>query len=247
MQFETWSAPGRPFNVGPLFGRGPGVAKITKTAKRQPARAVARDQGDYGFWLDHAEIHESDFEWLADVQRLTLWNVAVPPGFLARLTKLWWLDIRGGSGADLEVARGAMGLRYLAVNQVRGMRDLSLAAALPALEYLDVYGLAQLTALPSFRSTSKLEHASLGQLRGLPSFARVLDAPNLRELQLSRKMNASHSDVERIRNHPALQRFSWFAEDVPVKVWGPVVEAIALPPVPVQFPADWFKAKGHSA
>lgn len=140
-----------------------------------------------------------------------------------------------------------MGLRYLAVNQVRGMRDLSLAAALTVLQYLDVYGLAQLTALPSFRSASKLEHVNLGQLRGLPSFAGVLDAPNLRELRLSRKMNVPASDVERVRNHPALQRFSWFAEDVPDKVWVPVVEAIALPSVPVQFPADWFKAKATTA
>jgi hypothetical protein len=197
--------------------------------------------------LDHAEINESDFEWLERVRRLTLWNVTVPPGFLARLTKLWWLDLRGGSAPDLDVAQGAAGLRYLAVNQVRGMRGLSLAAALPMLEYLDVYGLAQLTTLPSFRTASKLEHVSLGQLRRLPSIAGVLDAPNLRELQLSRKMNVPPSDVERVRRHPALQRFSWFAEDVPHKVWVPVVEAVALPPVPVQFPADWFKAKGTTA
>jgi hypothetical protein len=157
------------------------------------------------------------------VRRLTLWNVAIPPGFLARLTELWWLDIRGGSRADLVAARGANGLRYLAVNQVRGMRDLSLAAALPALEYLDVYGLAHFTELPSFRTASKLERVSLGQLRGLPSLARVLDAPNLRELQ----------------------RFSWFAEDVPGKVWRPVVDAVALPPVPVLFPADWFQKANH--
>jgi hypothetical protein len=216
---------------------------MTKTAKRRPARAVARDQGDDGFWLDHAEINEGDFEWLEGVRRLTLWNVVVPLGFLARLTKLWWLDIRGGSGADLEVARGATGLRYLAVNQVRGVRDLSLAAAFPALEYLDLYGLAQLTELPSFRTAIKLEHVRLGQLRGLPSLAAVLDAPNLRELQLRRKMNVNASDVERVRRHPTLQRFSWFAEDVPDKVWVPVVEAVALPPVPVLFPADWFKKR----
>jgi hypothetical protein len=220
---------------------------VTKTAKRRSARAVARDQGGNGFWLDHAEIDESDFEWLEGAERLTLWNVVVPLGFLARLSKLWWLDIRGGSGPDLETARGATGLRYLAVNQVRGMRDLSLAAALPALEYLDVYGLAQLTELPSFRTASKLEHVRLGQLRGLPSLAGVLDAPNLLELELSRKMNVSPSDVERVRHHPALQRFSWFAEDVPYKVWAPVVDAVALPPVPVLFPADWFKAKGATA
>jgi hypothetical protein len=220
---------------------------VTKTAKRRSARAVARDQGDNGFWLDHAEIDEGDFEWLEGAERLTLWNVVVPPGFLARLRNLWWLDIRGGSGRDLETARGATGLRYLAVNQVRGMRDLSVAAALPALEYLDLYGLPQLTELPSFETASNLEHARLGQLRGLPSITGLLDAPNLRELEFSRKMNVPPSDVQRIRRHPALQRFSWFAEDVPNKVWVPVVEAVALPSVPVLFPAAWFKAKETTA
>lgn len=220
---------------------------MTKTAKRRPARAVARDQGDDGFWLDHAEITESDFEWLQAAQRLTLWNVVIPPRFLARLTKLWWLDIRGGSGWDLEAVRGATGLRYLAVNQVRGMRDLSLAAALPALEYVDLYGLPKLIELPSFCTSSKLEHVSMGQLRGLTSLAGMLDAPNLRELRLIRKMIVSPSDVERVRHHPKLQRFSWFAEDVPNKVWIPVVKAVALPPVPGLFPADWFKARQTTA
>jgi hypothetical protein len=217
------------------------------TAKRQPARAVAKDRGDGGFWLDHAEIVDADFEWLHAVQRLTLWNVSLPPGFLAKLMKLWWLDIRGGSGADLGQLQGVVGLRYLAVNQVRGMRDLSLAAALPQLEFLDLYGLPQVIELPPFRNSSKLEHARLGQLRGLTSLDGVLEAPALRELELVRKITASSSDIERIRRHPTLQRFSWFAEDVPDKVWVPVVKAVALPPVPHLFPENWFKMRQGTA
>jgi hypothetical protein len=31
-----------------------------------------------------------------------------------------------------------------------------------------------------------------------------------------------------------------FPEDIPNKVWLPVVERIGLPQVPIGFPADWF-------
>ncbi len=47
-------------------------------------------------WLDHATLADSDFEWLCDVERLTLWNVTIPRDFLGRLKNLWWLDWRGG-------------------------------------------------------------------------------------------------------------------------------------------------------
>jgi hypothetical protein len=176
-------------------------------------------------------------------QRLTLWNVSLPTAFLAKLTKLWWLDIRGGSGKDLAALQGTVSLRYLAVNQVRGMLDLSLAAAIPALEYLDLYGLPQVTRLPSFRNASNLEHARLGQLRGLSSLDGVLGAMGLRELELARTLTVSSSDVDRIRRHPTLERFAWFAEDVPDKVWVPVVKAIQLPPVPHLSPEEWFKRR----
>lgn len=212
--------------------------------KRRPALSVAQDHGDHSVYLHLAEIVEEDIEWLKSVECLTLWNVTIPCGFLARLKRLWWLDIRGGSGTNLETVRGANNLRYLAVNQVRGMRDVAIAGELPSLEYLDLYGLPQLTNLPSFANSRLLERANLGQLRGLTSLDGILNAPSLRELLLIRKINVSPADVDRIRHHPTLQHFTWFAEDVPNKVWCPVVESIELPPVQLaQFAAEWFKTK----
>jgi hypothetical protein len=93
--------------------------------KRAPTVEVAKRRNNRVLWLDHVELLDEDFEWLALVERLTLWNVKVPTGLLARLDKLWWLDIRGGSAIDLEVAAGATKLQYLAVNQVRGLCDLA--------------------------------------------------------------------------------------------------------------------------
>jgi len=208
--------------------------------KRAPARTVAKRQSKGGYWIDHAEIVEDDLEWLAKGERLTLWNVHVPRGFLAQLDKLWWLDLRGGSAADVAVARGANKLRYLAVNQVRGLSDLSVVSELTNLRYLGFYGLPKVTHLPSCAALSRLERAELGQMRGLVTLAGLLEAPNLRELQFARKINVTDDDVDGIVNHPTIERFGWFAEDVPVETWVPVVERIGLPEVSYIHPEKWF-------
>ena len=227
-----------------LFGGK--IKDCAMSKKLAPARTVARPRNNNGFWLDHAKIVEEDFAWLASVERLILWNVQVPSGFLARLNKLWWLDIRGGSASDLNVARGATKLQYLAVNQVRGMRDLSAISEMLSLRYVDFYGLTRVATLPSFAAHEELKHASVGQMQGLQSLRGLLQAPKLEELQLNKKINVNAEDVAQIANHPTIKQFGWFAEDVPYKVWAPVIEKIGLPPVPHDFPEDWFRLSDSS-
>jgi hypothetical protein len=206
--------------------------------RRRPAKEVARRRPG-GYWIDHAEITDDDASWLEDVTQLTLWNVTMPPDFLGRLAHLRWLDIRGGSGEGLSV-RHARSLEYLAVNQVRGLADVSEIALLPKLRYLDLYGLAKLSTLPSLGKLSALNRINIGQMRSLSSFSPLLDAPNLKELMLIRKIAVSPADLRRIQEHPALEAFDWFAEDVPVKVWMPVLDQIKLPKTSVKWPEEWF-------
>lgn len=191
--------------------------------------------------LDHVELMDEDIEWLSKTERLTLWNVKLPAGLLARIENLWWLDIRGGSATDLTVAKGANKLQYLAVNQVRGMCDLSFVAEWETLRYLDLYGLPKVADLPSCARLLSLEHARIGQLRGLASLHGLLQAPNLRELELVRRINVSENDVNEIIRHSAIEVFGWFAEDVPDKVWVPILEKIALPAVRPMHPEEWFR------
>jgi hypothetical protein len=108
------------------------------------------------------------------------------------------------------------------------------------LRYLNVYGLSKVTQLPSCARLANLEHASVGQMRGLRSLHGLLQAPNLRELELAKKINVSEADVTEIMKHPSIEAFRWFAEDVPDKVWVPVVERIALPAVSPMHPEEWF-------
>jgi hypothetical protein len=120
------------------------------------------------------------------------------------------------------------------------MCDLSLIAEFETLRYLDLYGLPKVVELPSCARLLKLEHARIGQLRGLASLHSLLQAPNLRELELVRKINVSENDVNEIINHSAIEAFGWFAEDVPDKVWVPVLKKIALPKVCHMHPEEWF-------
>ena len=77
-------------------------------------------------------------------------------------------------------------------------------------------------------------------MKGLSSIQPLLSAPALEELQLQRMVQLSDDDVAAIADHPTLQRFGWFAEDVPVRVWQPVVAAVDLPAPAALRPEAWL-------
>jgi hypothetical protein len=212
-------------------------------SRRKTARDVAQDRGDGEFWIDHAALSESDAEWLARAERLTLWNVDVPRGMLARLPKLWWLDLRGGSATDLGGATGCKKLRYLRVNQVRGLSDLGALTSFPTLQLLSLYGLAQVRKVPSLRSLAKLERLEVGQMRALTTLGGLLEAPNLKELLVSKRVGITDEDVARINRHKKLERFLWFTEDVPRSLSSRVVDHIRLPHARSLHAIDWFLAR----
>ena len=151
------------------------------TKRLQPASAAANWRAPDDLWLDHAAVTNDDLGWPTPVRRLTLWVVELPPRFLARLPHLDWVDVRGGSGKDLDFLAGCSRLRYLAINQVRGVDDLSALADLTTLELLDLYGLPQVKLIPSLARLSSLSRAQLGSMKGLVGLTGLLDAPHLAE------------------------------------------------------------------
>jgi hypothetical protein len=208
------------------------------TQKRSPAKEVAKKRRG-GYWIDHAAISEEDVSWLKHATELTLWNVTVPSGFLGQLPNLTWLDVRGGSAQKLDL-KEARSLEYLAVNQVRGLIDLSDVPSLAQLRYLNLYGLAKLPSLPSLAKMKALQRIELGQMKLLDSLASILEAPSLKELLLLRSINVNPSDVRLIQDHPTLEHFNWAAEDVPVKIWEPILKAVKLPKARCMHPEEWF-------
>lgn len=206
--------------------------------KDQAARARAEE-----VCLDHAVMTEADLEWLAPARRITFWAVKVPDAYFSRLPVLEWLDVRGGSGETADFVEGCTNLRYLAINQVRGLGDLSAIAHLPRLERLDLYGLPQVRSLPSLDRSRNLRRIEVGSMKGIAELAPLLDAPNLEELLLARAVSLSPSDPALIASHPVLKAFEWFAEDVPVKVWAPVVELVDKPKAKPMLASAWFEAR----
>ena len=209
-------------------------------AKKGWARDLARGRGTTEVWIDHAVIEPDDLGWLASVRRLTLWAVDLPEGFLATLPNLDWLDVRGGSGASADFVIGCERLRYLAINQVRGLSDVSAVGDLVTLELMSLYGLPKVTALPSLARLEGLARLELGSLKGLGSIAPALDAPALEELYLIRAVSMNADDPRRIRDAPQVEAFSWFAEDVPDRTWEPVVRVVGKPAAPSLTASEWF-------
>lgn len=210
---------------------------------RVSARAAAKWRSDDTVWLDHAILAESDLEWLEPVRRLTVWSVKTPPGFYRSLPSLEWLDVRGGSGESAAFVDGCVHLRYLSINQVRGLRDLTSIASLISLERLDLYGLPQVRSLPSLMQLDQLARIEAGSLKGIEELGPLLEAPCLEELLLIRAVALSPSDPGRIAEHPTLAAFDWFAEDVPNRVWLPVVERVNKPKPRAMLTEDWFDGR----
>ncbi len=205
------------------------------------AKTTSRDLRHAGVFIDHAVLTEADLEWLGTVERLVLWNVSVPPDFLSRLPLLWWIDWRGGSAKqNLGQIGSCTRLRYLALNQIRGLSDLSFIAYLSNLEMIKLYGLSKIAILPSMKGMTMLHRAQLGQLSSLSSIGSILAAPNLRELELHNRVGVSPEDVEMMRSHPTLSTFEWYGENIPVKMWKPVREAVGLPLTKAMYPEAWF-------
>ncbi len=210
-------------------------------AKLKPAKAVAHERADGTVWIDHAEVSGEDLNWLRDVGSLILWNVRLPDGFLSCLPRLSALDLRGGSGETLNLLYGVGGLEYLAVNQVRGLRDASALSSLSSLRLLSLYGLPRLHHLPSLSGLPLLQRAELGMLGSLSSLLPVLDAPQLSELLLLKDIPVSPVDVQRINAHPTMKMFDWIADDVPQRKSAPVRSQVTLAKVKPLFPEEWLR------
>ncbi len=209
------------------------------------ASASAKWKDASTVWLDHATLRDADASWLEPVSWLTMWAVKVPLGLLAALPNLRYLDIRGGSGSDLATIEGCTALRYLQVNQVRGLTDLGVLPRLTSLRLLSLYGLPKVAVIPSLATLRDLERLELGSMKGLAGLTGAHDAPALRELLLIRSLGVAADDADRLAGNDTLQQFDWFSEDVPIRVWQPFVATVGKAPAKAMHAEEWLRQRGH--
>jgi hypothetical protein len=195
----------------------------------QTAAGRWRELDNGHHWLDHLALDDADIERLQPARRLTLWNVKVPPNFYRRLPNLEELIVEGGSARDLVPVREATQVRRLVINQIRGVRDLDWLGGLPRLESLALFGLAQVTALPSFAELRRLRFVQVGQMVRLHDLSGIALAPAIEELRFTQRLGVTPASMKPFVGHPTLARFGWWwSEGVPASQGNPVLEALPL-------------------
>jgi hypothetical protein len=171
---------------------------------------------------------------------LTFWAVRIPPGFFAKLPNLVFLDIRGGSGRNADFVSGCNGLRFLFINQVRGLTDIRAVVSLPSLEMLVLFGLPQLGQPPSFSQMERLRYLQVGSMKGLAGIEAFLEAPGPTDFTMMKKVGVVPGDALAIAAHPTIERFEWWVEEVPDNLWIPFRRAVNKPKALSS--GDWFRA-----
>ena len=202
---------------------------VPVAGRRTSAREAASWRTEQDVWLDHVTLVEADVEWLEPATSVTAWAVRTPHRFWSRLPNLVRLDLRGGSGEDLDLLDGCTSLQWLSINQIRGVSDLAALEGLTALRFLSLYGLPRVGEIPSLAQLKRLQYTEVGSMKGLRGLTGLLDAPNLEELTLIRAVRLGPGDADAIAEHPSIRAFSWFAEDVPISTREPVVERVSKP------------------
>jgi len=61
---------------------------------------------------------------------------------------------------------------------------------------------------------------------------------------LIRGVGVGDDDASRLAAHPTLREFTWYAEDVPLRVWQPFQAAVGKPEASVVHAREWFASRG---
>ena len=100
----------------------------------------------------YVEGQQNGIEVIADLQELedvTLRSISTPGvEYVARLPRLWSLEIKLGSTQNLSAIAGKESIEYLEVWQIRGLSDISAVSSLSGLQYLFLQALRNVTSLP---------------------------------------------------------------------------------------------------
>lgn len=147
---------------------------------------------------------------LGALEELTLRSVTLPDlGPLVPLQRLRHLDHHLGGTAELGQLPQLGSLVELELWRIRGLRDISVLGAMPALERLSLQSMSAITALPSLRGATSLRWLALETMKGITDLSPIADAPALEEILLIAMPQLGPESLRPLVGHPTLRRGIW--------------------------------------
>jgi hypothetical protein len=133
----------------------------------------------------YVEGQQNGIEVIADLQELedvTLRSISTPGiEYVARLPRLWSLDIKLGGIQDLSAIAGKESIKYLELWQIRGLSDIRVVSSLSGLQYLFLQALRNIASIPDLSRLTKLRRLLLDNMKGLKDVSAIGPAPALEE------------------------------------------------------------------
>lgn len=202
-----------------------GAGKLLRMAASPEAW---RDNGDGSTWVIGTKLVDRDVDRLQHVRYLTLVDTRLPADFLGQLPRLELLDLRGALSARTASQLAAVPkLRALAISRARTLTELPTLGS--SLEFLDLYGLSQLTALPPMQNLTNLRRVNLGQLRTLTNWTPLATLPRLEELELTNHLTPDLDVLAQLATRPTFTHFGWSAPDEPQRKVAAATQAADRP------------------
>ncbi len=160
----------------------------------------------------YLEGHSKGIEVLSELSELedvTLRSITTPDlHYLARLPKLWSLDIKLGGIRGFAGIEGKATIKYLELWQVRGLSDIGVVGTLPGLQNLFLQSLRNVAGFPGLKDSNALRRVVVQNLKGLGDFAALEAAPALEEFILLEGMKQTPDQLLPVLSNPRVRRVS---------------------------------------
>ena len=162
----------------------------------------------------YLEGQSKDIEVLSELSNLedvTLRSIATDDlAFLARLPRLWSLDIKLGGIRGFKGIEGKKSIKYLELWQVRDLPDINVVGSLPGLQNLFLQSLPHVAAFPRLLESTALRRVVVENLKGLFDFTALRAAPSLEEFALYDGKRQTPQQLLPVLSNPAVRRVSAF-------------------------------------
>jgi len=166
----------------------------------------------------YLEGHTKDVDVLSelsDLEDVTLRSITTEDvTYLARLPRLWSLDIKLGGIRGFKGIEGKESIKYLELWQVRDLRDINLVGSLPGLQNLILQSLPHVGSFPQLRESAALRRLVIENLKGLRDFTALAVAPALEEFLLLQGNRQTPRQLVPVLSNPNVRRVgAYFGSD----------------------------------